>query len=40
MFALVDCVCYNDDFINRGLLYPGSVPYIYCSFGQAEENCL
>ena len=26
--------------LNQGLLYPGSVPYIYCSFVQAEENCL
>jgi len=38
---LLDCVCYKDNFVNRGLLNRGSVPYItfYCNFGRAEENC-
>ena len=38
---LLDCVCYKEDFVNRGLLTRGSVPYItfYCNFGWAEENC-
>ena len=38
---LLDCVCYNEDFINRGSLNLGSVPYItfYCNFGRAAENC-
>ena len=39
--ALLNCVCYNEDFVNQGSLNRGSVPYItfYCNFGRAEENC-
>ena len=38
---LLDCVCYREDFVYRGLLNRGSVLYItfYCNFGWAEENC-
>ena len=38
---LLDCVRFKEDFVNRGSLNRGSVPYItfYCNFGRAEENC-
>ena len=35
-FAVVDCVCYNEDFVKLRFCCIN----FYCNFGQAEENSL
>ena len=35
-FAVVDCVCYNEDFVKLRFC----CIIFYCNFGQAEENSL
>ena len=37
--ALLDCVCYNTEFVKLRMTLNGvSAPYIFLYFGQAEEN--